>query len=452
MIFRPSVVVLSLVLGSCTQVYRPVEEAPIHVLALNPIMDIPQVEGWVDGKAVGLAVDTGATQPVLLFSDAVRRLGGRIKGKGLMQSTPLQVSLQRGGESLDQKTDVAIVESAPYDGLFGWSTLRNYPWHLNLPKDEHHFANAVPQRVKKKWSKIKLVPNEVYAQLVDPKGRQMILDTGAPLDVYLSKSRWKAFKAQYPDAIPMVCSGYSPAAGGEYVRECLYVSEFTMGPIHLHNAVICESFADKDILGLAKDIDVIVGRGAFLHNEIWLDGKNNVLYQKPLEYYGRTRHSLNVVGSGFMLKEPGGYQYVAKVIPYSLAWNSGLRTGDVVQSINGSKYLNHDHLSYVTTQAGATARIIVKRGQKMRTIRWQVPELPQALQIVKKEPVSFSPSLPVPMLPPGLQDASTISSPPLPQENSTPVPTIPLPTTLDSAPTSLPSEETKAVSEEKVLR
>lgn len=94
------------------------------------------------------------------------------------------------------------------------------------------FFNKLPSRIKS-WNKLSLIPGSDYPQIADKHGRRIILDTGAPHAVYISKKRWNAIKQAYPDAFVSVYSGYSPAAGGFYAHECMHVSSFQLGPLEL---------------------------------------------------------------------------------------------------------------------------------------------------------------------------------------------------------------------------
>ena len=68
----------------------------------------------------------------------------------------------------------------------------------------------------------------------------------------------------------------------------------------------------------------------------------------------------------------------AFVAEWSPAWNAGLRTGDVLVSINGRKNPYPDLVEYVTTQRGAQASVLVQRKNKLVYIHWKVPAAPPA--------------------------------------------------------------------------
>lgn len=112
-------------------------------------------------------------------------------------------------------------------------------------------------------------------------GRRIILDTGAPHAVYISKKRWNAIKQAYPDAFVSVYSGYSPAAGGFYAHECMHVSSFQLGPLELKNILLCESFANPEVMGIPDDIDIILGYGALAARQFWLDGRGTPFISAP---------------------------------------------------------------------------------------------------------------------------------------------------------------------------
>lgn len=294
-----------------------------------------------------------------------------------MRTANVPVSLKDDGEPISRKQDVVMADQAPYDGLLGWECIRKYVWNINYPKRSHRFFNKLPSRIKS-WNKLSLIPGSDYPQIADRHGRRIILDTGAPHAVYISKKRWNAIKQAYPDAFVSVYSGYSPAAGGFYAHECMHVSSFQLGPLELKNILLCESFANPEVMGIPDDIDIILGYGALAARQFWLDGPGNALYFSSTSHRMPAPASFNLMGGTFIQDSNGNGPMKAYVAEWSPAWDAGLRTGDVLISINGRKNPYPDLVEYVTTQRGAQASVVVQRRNRLVRIQWEVPAAPPA--------------------------------------------------------------------------
>ena len=294
-----------------------------------------------------------------------------------MRTANVPISLKQNGEPISRKQDVVMVDQAPYDGLLGWECIRKYVWNINYPKRSHRFFNKLPSRIRS-WHKLALIPGADYPQIADKHGRRIILDTGAPHAVYISKKRWNAIKQAYPDAFVSVYSGYSPAAGGFYAHECMHVSSFQLGQLELKNILLCESFANPEVMGIPDDIDIILGYGALISRQFWLDGPGCALYFSSTSHPMPGPSSFNLMGGTFIQDRNGNGPMKAFVAEWSPAWNAGLRTGDVLVSINGRKNPYPDLVEYVTTQRGAQASVLVQRKNKLVYIHWKVPAAPPA--------------------------------------------------------------------------
>lgn len=366
----------ALLCGSCSPPPSiPQGDAPIQTN--NPVGGTPTVQAWSREKPLQLGVDTGATQSAIFFSPTVRELGGKLRGRPPVQLTNLPISLTRDGTPLEERTEVAVVSSAPYDGLLGWKTIQQFIWHINIPAQHHDFYESLPKQVKK-WNKIPLVANPHYLQISHPNGKLVFLDTGAPHTVYISRSKWESFKADYPDAFISVYSGYSPAAGGYYAYECMHIQSFRVGSLKLSNVIACESFVDKKLLGIDRDIDIMLGLDALKEHSFWIDGRGKNLYFKKINHAPSSPQTYNLVGAAFVPSSDGSSPLTAKVAPWSPAWYAGLRTGDTIVAINGRLKPNDALIEYVTTQEGVRATVAFRRKGQIYTTKWTVPERPPA--------------------------------------------------------------------------
>ena len=198
--FRSSIMLLATMLCVSCVSHRPIQDSsspPID--AANPLDGTPVALAWSSGTQLMMGVDTGAVQTSLLFSPAVESIGARLRGRGAMRTANVPVSLKDDGEPISRKQDVVMADQAPYDGLLGWECIRKYVWNINYPKRSHRFFNKLPSRIKS-WNKLSLIPGSDYPQIADKHGRRIILDTGAPHAVYISKKRWNAIKQAPPQA------------------------------------------------------------------------------------------------------------------------------------------------------------------------------------------------------------------------------------------------------------
>ncbi len=362
-------------LAACTQSVVPIPDQHHPVETINPPDGTPTAFAWHNDHELIMGLDTGAIQETLLFSPTASKLGRKIRGQGPMRSAWADISLTRDGKPITAKQDVVMVDSAPYDGLIGWKTIRNYVWNINYPQECHYFYSTLPPSVKK-WNSLKLVPNSDLAQIKSPSGKMIVIDTGAPHALYIAKKDWKRFKLDYPDASVSVYSGFSPAAGGFYALECMLIRSYKIGKLELKNIVACESFADKNIMNIRKDIDILLGVNAFCGREFWLDGPGGTLYFSGRKFNTRTQTNFNCAGATFIPEKSGSGTLTAKVAPWSTAWDHGLRTGDALVSLNGVKKPDQMMIDYVTCHTGAEANLIVKRKNQLLAISWTVPPLP----------------------------------------------------------------------------
>lgn len=380
-----SLVVLFVLVG-CGSVNRDPDGLTMPQ-ACNPLEDRPYVIGWVDGHPVRLAVDTGAAQGTLLFSGAVDALGGRLRGKGALQTTNLEVVVYEGQPQSEDRQTVAVVPQTNFQGLVGWPMIRNFVWNINFPKKEHKFTDSVPFLVRQRNS-LKILPQGEIAYLSDKRGHRIALDTGAPYGIYLNKKHWEEWKAAHPYAFVTLYDGYSPAAGGHYVRECSRCDVFTIGDVKFHNVVICESFVDREIMGLDHDIDIILGLESFMSRDVWIDGKNHEVYFGSDDSAERKRAPLNLVGVCFQPRADGRLTYDLVVKEGSVAWKSGLRTGDRLVSLGGARYPDYALMQYATQHPGAKMSVVISRRGRIKRYKWEVPT---EAAVTPKPPVSQPP-------------------------------------------------------------
>lgn len=339
--------------------------------AINPLDDRPYVLAWLDGEPIRLAADTGSTYSTLLFAEAVKNAGGTIRGKGRIKTTRLYAVLY-GEPDTDTPQYVVSAPGAPAEGLVGWPILKQFVWEINFPNHEHDFSDKLPPNIQKGHT-LTLSEQDGLPLILAPGGEQATLDTGAPYAVYLSDSRWKQWKKDHPDTFITHYSGYSPAAGGCYVKECARAKAFFFGGIEWNNVVVCQTFVDPKIANIDHPINIMLGLEALHQHEVIIDGPGKRLYVKPFSHANSIEKPLiNLAGLSVTYNETSG-DYELKVFPGSVAWRAGVRNGDKFVSLNRRKSPNLDLITYFTTQPGSKTQLVVLRRGKYRTFKWTLP-------------------------------------------------------------------------------
>ncbi len=68
-------------------------------------------------------------------------------------------------------------------------------------------------------------------------------------------------------------------------------------PLELKNILLCESFANPEVMGIPDDIDIILGYGALAARQFWLDGPGNALYFSSTSHRMPAPSSFNLMGA-----------------------------------------------------------------------------------------------------------------------------------------------------------
>ena len=84
----------------------------------------------------------------------------------------------------------------------------------------------------------------------------------------------------------------------------MHVSSFQLGPLELKNILLCESFANPEVMGIPDDIDIILGYGALAARQFWLDGPGNALYFSSTSHRMPAPASFNLMGGTVIQARP----------------------------------------------------------------------------------------------------------------------------------------------------
>lgn len=362
---------LAAALASCAPLL-PLQPDKAPIQAQNPPDGMPLALAWARGTEVTMGLDTGSGAAVMFFDETARALGGRIRGSGPVRETNIEVSLAPGGNPLPGASYVTSLGEAPLancEGLLGWPALRAFVWNLDLPEGSHLFASSTPFPAKGwRWFPIDREAKLLTVRM--PGVGPVLLDTGSPLAVCLSPRKWAEFKAKYPHVKPTVYWGHSPAAGGYYARECAYLASYRLGPWEMQNVLVGENFVTENAWG-APVPDYVMGMGALDRRSVWIDGPEGKLYYSAPHGEIPRLLGLNQVGVTFI---PQHGRYVAFVAEGSPAEQSGVKTGDILVSIDGRRPESMLAIEQATTQPGITVELCLRRQGQLHLVRWTLGE------------------------------------------------------------------------------
>jgi len=349
--------------------------------AKNPLDTNPIVQLYTKaGQPIDLMLDTGAEQPVLLFNDSIvlQQMGLQSQGSNARKHF-LELYQRPEQQGLIGKYHPAI--TAPnfdYQGLAGWELIRRGIWNFDFNSGKHKFVSHLPSDVAN-WPSLPILPNASVLRVDDGSGRNIVIDTGADRSIYLGNRAWREWKRRNPSAPLYIYAGFSPAAGGWFARESSIAPSFKVGPIELYNVRICQSFVDRRYISGAE-IDVIVGMRALLNYNVWIDGPSSRVYLKQTGGKQWINPPVNLAGVVILPSnsdhqqnfESSGY-YTLHVLPSSLAWRSGLRSGDKLVAVDGNPRPSMFQLESLLTKPGAKSHWQVKRRYRNIEAKLHIP-------------------------------------------------------------------------------
>jgi len=184
----------------------------------------------INGKPTQLALDTGANAPVL-YRKAAERLGVRITNAppALKASSghlilPLTELVDLGAF----KTQFGVYDQLPgslaqEDGILPWQSIRNQALTINAEAlDVGQPALMEPPPHFKGWTKLTIATNTPFLELeITGEGEpgRILIDTGYPYGVAISRKKWSKWRAAHPAAPSTPETGRFPSTGPFVAQE-----------------------------------------------------------------------------------------------------------------------------------------------------------------------------------------------------------------------------------------
>jgi hypothetical protein len=298
-------------------------------------------EARVNGQPVKLAFDTGAER-TFLFQSTARRLGLEVtRPDPAAKAAPGRV-LPGTSEvcefSLDRMTMRMALpvydppEGIPYeiDGVLAWYPLRDHVFRISLEANAVETLEDLPRDLTS-WTKWTIGPHKVLTIRMSESGgkpRTILFDTGSPSGVLLNARRWQQWREEHP-GVPAAPVAFFVPGSGLLVREECWADKLDIAGFVVADVPVLQGRPDEEGVGE----EATLGLAALLRFEVIIDGAAGHLYTRPVAPPPRP-YNHNRLGAVFTPKDLDSQDLIGYVVEGSPAYRAGIRSGDVLLSID----------------------------------------------------------------------------------------------------------------------
>jgi tetratricopeptide (TPR) repeat protein len=340
-----------------------------------------RIEARINGKPVGLFLDTGTFARFVLFEDALPLLGLKNPHPGLVPAStgPGVLSPIVGpacawsilGTNFDALSailaDVPLFPGEDYAGIVGWSAMRDNIWVFDLARGKVATVKEVPAEARN-WQRFEIgtFHNVLLLRSKPAAGSDICIaiDTGLPDGLELPPALWKAWKARHVDAEMAVREDHMIGKKWPF-SEWAWANKIQMGSVELHDISIGET--DEAYLNEAPTGTVFaIGLEGLKRMELVVDGPHQVAFLRPNpEPALPPQH--NRFGAIFYQLYSKSGDLIAYVAERSPAARAGLRNGEVLSKIDGEDAISlwnqplFNQEVFWQKPAGTTYQLEVKR-------------------------------------------------------------------------------------------
>ena len=244
--------------------------------------------------------------------------------------------------------------------LVGWEILQRFAVRMDFQHNQLTFFDPSRSRYQNGGVTIPLILNEhgngIYldAQVDGIPGR-FLLDSGNETGFFLNAAFVNEHNLQ--EKLHATLKGYNGKGLGGDSPEAWFTRLHTLalGSIVLHNPVVrLQTGNDNSGQELAGNI----GQSILKHFTVTVDCPHHVMYLETLPEWDQ-RELFNRAGLIYDAQENG--DEVKTVLPSSPAEAAGLKRGDLITAINGSKPLEEENDPIFTQSVGTVLHITVRR-------------------------------------------------------------------------------------------
>jgi hypothetical protein len=355
-----------------------------QILSASAGNDRIWLEATINGKSARLILDTGSPVFYTLYRQSAKRLGIAVTNftsnstgtstNEMWTGYTGQYELQING--FTSKAWFWIVDSPMAsrdltgDGFIGWPALRNCLANINARSGIVEGLQNVPVDTNG-WVKLPIETGADYLRLVlkKPDGSRAVLavDSGADLGVKLSSKLWQEWKSTHTNS-PMTLIENFNFSEGFTVSEVGWAKEISFDPLTLTEVPVMQASSVDLALG-GKDFEATLGFAALKRLYLVVDGAHGVAYLHPKTEKPPPDRQ-NRTGAVFIPSNSKSGEWVARVITNGPAYNAGMRDGDILLKVNGTKIKTFDDLMRTAEQAwklpsGTSIKCTVKRDKKV---------------------------------------------------------------------------------------
>jgi hypothetical protein len=302
------------------------------------------LDATINGKAVRLVFDTGASD-LILFPQSAERLGLEVTQPPAGFRPPTGVVAMGRTEECDfvlgtTRTRIAFRVFAPpsffkleMDGAVGWRPVRYNTIRIDADlKQAVWLTNTPPETAA--WVKLRVRGQAPILTLEVPSPDEpqgvVTVDTGWSGGVALSPAKWSLWKAAHTNAPTTLQAGYMPGAGTVAAEES-WAREMAFGPLALTEVPVTAANAAQQAADSAR-LEASLGLAALKQVDLIVDGLLGIAYVRPKN--GRpVPYDHNRLGAVFVPPSMEGGDLAARVLEGSPAYAAGIRNGDVLLKV-----------------------------------------------------------------------------------------------------------------------
>ncbi|MGD1000805.1 MAG: tetratricopeptide repeat protein [Candidatus Brocadiia bacterium] len=336
----------------------------------------------INGQPVKLVLDTGA-DTATLTNGAAARLGLKViappadappvpPGKVLASLTEkFTLAL---GQIKPYETTFAVVAIPSYvnpdfDGVIPWCQWKNSVVQIDFDHVHLQITDALPPDLGG-WNKWNLKADSDFLIFECANGAEAVtigIDTGDQDGVGLSAKRWKEWRAAHATPAATMDAKLTPGSG-LVISEVLRAKTITLGGITLPDVPVTVLAQQAELA--FHGCDAVLGVFALTRLQLIIDGKNGVLYTRPIEK-SSAEYDYNRLGALFVPKDPEKSDELIAHVPISSpAWDAGIRDGDIllrVGDVDVTKWRTDPRVrasQFWTRPAGTELTLTLLRGDK----------------------------------------------------------------------------------------
>lgn len=303
----------------------------------------PQAALFLNGQTLDFRLDTGASMPLALFSNAAEQLALSLveQAGARFANTEIRYALDENNR-MSRPVTVPVFRSPAglsEHGAIGWPTLRQRVWELDFPKGKLYFHDRLGDEAAA-WQSFSISESKHGVLFVEvPDGQDMLkvmIDTGATSSLSLGGRAWRRWLDSHPEGWLTVVTTFSPAYKEYFrLRPMMVMAGAKLGDLDLGPSVVVRDGVTVSIDNREVDFDYVIGIQAFYNRRVIIDGPGGRVYFGPVQRKNRYPLEINRAQATFIPPGLEGGNPTAYAIPGGLAHRAGLRSGDILLRVNG---------------------------------------------------------------------------------------------------------------------